>query len=400
MADKTVTVKPSGQGGTYTNVQAALDGEYALTPNLVTGLAGILYVNIDGTWSSADTARIRPPAFTTDSTHYIVIRAINTAKHQGVKSNSYYRIEYAGDFNGAVVIEVAYTQVIGLQVKNTSTGTECYGISIAAPNCTIRDCIVYGAGSNGFNDRDNYTLIYNSIAHGCTGVGFYKYSGVGANFENCVAINNTGNGFGRSGTFGVTCTNCYAGNNTGGDYAAGPTYTTCYSADGSQSTTAAACSTSSGAQFTNVTAGSENLTIKSGSSLIGGGTNLNTTFTTDIIGTVRGTTWDVGAFEYSSGGSTYSVTYNGNSNTGGSAPTDGNSPYSSGATVTVLANTGSLVRTGYSFTGWNTAANGSGTAYAATGSVTFSMPASAVILYAQWSGSSPVSSMLARFRNA
>ena len=34
------------------------------------------------------------------------------------------------------------------------------------------------------------------------------------------------------------------------------------------------------------------------------------------------------------------------------------SNYLAGATVTVLGNTGSLVKTGYTFTGWNTAANG------------------------------------------
>lgn len=47
----------------------------------------------------------------------------------------------------------------------------------------------------------------------------------------------------------------------------------------------------------------------------------------------------------------YSVTYLGNSNTGGTAPTDASSPYFSGATVTVKANTGTLVRTGYTFSG-------------------------------------------------
>jgi uncharacterized repeat protein (TIGR02543 family) len=41
-----------------------------------------------------------------------------------------------------------------------------------------------------------------------------------------------------------------------------------------------------------------------------------------------------------------------------------------------------LTRTGYTFNGWNTSANGSGTAHASGG--TFSMPASAVRLYAQW----------------
>jgi uncharacterized repeat protein (TIGR02543 family) len=80
----------------------------------------------------------------------------------------------------------------------------------------------------------------------------------------------------------------------------------------------------------------------------------------------------------------YTFTYNGNSNTGGTAPTDASSPYVAGATVTVKANTGTLVRTGYTFAGWNTASNGSGTDYAATGSATLTMPAANTILYAKW----------------
>lgn len=97
---------------------------------------------------------------------------------------------------------------------------------------------------------------------------------------------------------------------------------------------------------------------------------------------------------------TYTVTYNGNSSTGGTAPIDASSPYFSGNTVTVLGNTGSLVKSGFTFSGWNTAADGSGTAYAATGSVTFTMPSSDVTLYAQWtpSGSPALSaSALASF---
>ena len=58
---------------------------------------------------------------------------------------------------------------------------------------------------------------------------------------------------------------------------------------------------------------------------------------------------------------TYTVAYAGNGNTGGTAPVDGSSPYNSGSTVTVLGNTGSLVKTGYTFANWNTAADGSGT---------------------------------------
>ena len=78
---------------------------------------------------------------------------------------------------------------------------------------------------------------------------------------------------------------------------------------------------------------------------------------------------------------TYTVTYDGNDDTGGSAPTDSNN-YEEGATVTVLANTEGLVKTGNTFVGWNTLANGTGTDYAA--SATFSMGSSDVTLYAKW----------------
>ena len=77
---------------------------------------------------------------------------------------------------------------------------------------------------------------------------------------------------------------------------------------------------------------------------------------------------------------TYTVTYYGNSNTSGVAPTDANL-YEQGALVTVLGK-GSLVKTGYVFSGWNTAADGSGTIQAA-GS-TFNVGTANVTLYAQW----------------
>lgn len=78
---------------------------------------------------------------------------------------------------------------------------------------------------------------------------------------------------------------------------------------------------------------------------------------------------------------TYKVTYYGNGNTGGTVPVDSNA-YQTGATVTVRANTGNLVRTGYVFDGWNTASNGSGTHYAPA--ETFAMGSANVNLYAEW----------------
>jgi hypothetical protein len=57
---------------------------------------------------------------------------------------------------------------------------------------------------------------------------------------------------------------------------------------------------------------------------------------------------------------TYTVNYEGNGNDGGSVPIDSGS-YLNEATVSVLTNSGSLTKTGYAFSGWNTQADGDGT---------------------------------------
>ncbi|MBQ9426965.1 MAG: InlB B-repeat-containing protein [Paludibacteraceae bacterium] len=76
----------------------------------------------------------------------------------------------------------------------------------------------------------------------------------------------------------------------------------------------------------------------------------------------------------------YQVTYNANSGTG---TTPESSYHLSGDVVTVAANSGSLSKTNYTFSGWNDNNDGSGTNYEA-GSGTFSMPSSNKTLYAKW----------------
>lgn len=77
----------------------------------------------------------------------------------------------------------------------------------------------------------------------------------------------------------------------------------------------------------------------------------------------------------------FTVTYNGNGSTGGTTPTDSDSPYASGETVTVKSNT--FTRSGYTFDHWDTKSDDSGTDYAGSGSATFSISANTT-LYAQW----------------
>lgn len=75
----------------------------------------------------------------------------------------------------------------------------------------------------------------------------------------------------------------------------------------------------------------------------------------------------------------YIVTYLGNGATGGTQPVD-TATYLTAETTTALANT--FTRSGFTFSGWNTAANGSGTRYAAGATLTFAT--SDIVLYAQW----------------
>lgn len=76
----------------------------------------------------------------------------------------------------------------------------------------------------------------------------------------------------------------------------------------------------------------------------------------------------------------YQITYNGNGNSGGTAPVDPNASYIAGTTVGVLG-AGTLVKNGYEFNGWNTAANGSGIRYSPADSFRIG---SNTTLYAQW----------------
>jgi len=83
----------------------------------------------------------------------------------------------------------------------------------------------------------------------------------------------------------------------------------------------------------------------------------------------------------------YSVTYQGNGATGGSVPVD-SKQYEENMSVTVLANTGNLVRTNYTFRGWSTNPSASTPAYTVSGSTvtppSFTMGVSNVVLYAVW----------------
>ena len=78
---------------------------------------------------------------------------------------------------------------------------------------------------------------------------------------------------------------------------------------------------------------------------------------------------------------TYMLTYHANAGDSGDVPEDPTNYYE-GDSATVQGNTGSLINAGYTFEGWNTRADGTGTSYQAGDLLT--LADSDVVLYAKW----------------
>ncbi len=155
--------------------------------------------------------------------------------------------------------------------------------------------------------------------------------------------------------------------------------------DSASATTLAHYTLSGGATITNAGLSSDGLTVTLFTTPLA--TNQPYTLTLTNVADLAGNPVAAGTqttVTYFATIPTYSVTYQGNGHTGGSAPTDTNL-YQVRATVTVYGNSNSLAKTGFNFGGWTNAA---GTTYAPGGG--FVMGAANVVLFAKWlSNSTP-----------
>jgi uncharacterized repeat protein (TIGR02543 family) len=86
---------------------------------------------------------------------------------------------------------------------------------------------------------------------------------------------------------------------------------------------------------------------------------------------------------YAIWGQNLTISYSGNTNTSGTPPVP-QQYVKGGSDLNISGNTGSLTKTGYTLSGWNTAANGTGTSYALN--ATNGSFANNTTLYAQWIG--------------
>lgn len=295
------TVKPSG--GDYTSLEACMN---ANEQNLVSA-DKYFDVEIDGSWSSADTSAVTIHNYTTDATRYINIYTTATARHSGKYDTTKYRIE--ADASVALIsMPGSFFYVEGIQGTNTNTaghGHVVYTYVSAGGTTRIRSCIFIGAGTSHTYDcqasgAGAILHVWNCVGKTSSGSNVFggtETSGGVVNILNCVGIANSGSAFAGN-TSDIAVKNCYGYSASGTAIGGTITVTTSASDDGSASTATVAYTTDT---FVNVTGGSEDFHLVAGSGLINQGTDLSATFTDDIDGTTRPTgagTWDIGVDEY------------------------------------------------------------------------------------------------------
>lgn len=307
---KWTTLSPSPTGSVYSSLPS---WDAARARNVASGDREIVecYAGID-----LQTAIYNVSSSWAGSGEVIIRKATTSDFHAG-SQDAGYRFSNSNTYQS--IGSVSYwpnPTLDGIVVKNTNTGTdngsECIH-QASNPNFKMLNCIltrvkasaVYSAfknvQSNAFSTLINCVI----IASG-------KVIEVGENFPpgarcyNCVFISTDG---GVCVTFGyataLTLKNCYM--HTSGtvldDVGWGTrSVTTCHHSTSQSITGSTGNTTYDTSNFTNVTSGSEDLSLPSGSALIDVGTDLSADadypFNTDILGATRSGTWDVGAFEY------------------------------------------------------------------------------------------------------
>ncbi len=306
----TKTVITTG-GGDYSTL-STWEADRNVDITAATGSDSIEIVNCSG--ATADTSSVNLNGWTTSAGNYIVI---NGNLSLGKWNTNCYRLEVTDSTKINVGNGAGYIRMDKLQIKNictynygsrnalyiemndttydvrlsnsiiwatdTGTSTNRQGIEIWPDNTSniyIWNCLIYREGGNAENC---------AIA-GCRNVNVYNCCGVG----NWIIAFYRGSG-------DFIAKNCYGQTDSGISFS-NVTKTTCASSDttGSVGLQNIALSTDN---FVNISSGSKDLHLVSGSALIGVATDTSgesapLNFTTDIDGQTRTVPWDIGADEY------------------------------------------------------------------------------------------------------
>lgn len=255
-----------------------------------------------------------------DSTHYRELTVNSAHRHAGVWDTGKQNFQVSST-NIVITIDEAFGRLSYIQAKNTHATNGGGGIFKIGnvTGCQINQCLGWYTAPAGTDDAAVFYVngagatnfvIRNCIGYaGRHGVYVSNASATGGVIQNSTFVGNVVSGVKAVVSVTMTLTNVYCGGNATRDYdqagSANYAYTTvtCMASDTNSTesglTNSIAYSTSN---FTNVTAGSVDVHLVTGSALIDAGTDLSGSFTVDIDGVARSGTWDVGADEFVAGG--------------------------------------------------------------------------------------------------
>ncbi len=301
MATITKTIKASG--GDYTTLSAFIAGE---ATDLVAD--GDNYVVLCDAFVCNDSA-MSFSAWTTGAGNGIEIKAAAGHEHGGVAGAGFVLRGAASSYSYFLSVNMSYITLADIEVENTSALSSARAVGCGVTGFVATNVIVSGGSGvacNGFHGfADHGGEFINCLAYNCSGDGFYSNNYDSPIYRNCTSVKNA-NGFNRAGTGGTSAIaeNCVAHGNSSADFAGTKWNSSSSRTNASGDTTAVGVSPTTGivdADFEDW--GGDDFAPASGGALIDVGTTLAQVLT-DIAGAAHGASWDIGAYELVSGGST------------------------------------------------------------------------------------------------
>jgi hypothetical protein len=338
--------RAAASGSAYTIARAYNDfssWESGRQGNLVTGeRTEVAVAYDDGDFTSAFTIN----GFTTDATHYIQILPASGHGHSGVAGAGV--VIDVNDSGTAITISDDYVRIEGLQITDFAGANGRAGVRVNNGNNALLDRLIFydfdtdHTARGVRNSTATGTIVRNCIIYGGQGYGIHADTGsVSMTVQNCTVHGMTGTGI-QQGAGTLTVTNSISAGSSTADFAGTITQSYNISSDATASGAGSLTGRYAGNQFTTITAGAEDLHLKSGADAINMGNDLSGTFTNDVDGGTRpaGAAWDIGADERANGST--ETNYRSVGTNAGTIYSTGNVTIAAGSTTATFAGGASL----------------------------------------------------------